>query len=836
MELLAHEKEHLATLRQFLPECMVLLKKNGAFPLPEAGPIALYGSGARRTVKGGTGSGEVNSHFFVNVEDGLKEAGFSITTEDWLDAYEEEYQKARIRFFRDVKEEARKNHTNAIMASMGAVMPEPDYELPLTGEGNTAVYVLSRISGEGNDRKAIPGDILLSETEIRDILACNEKYERFMLVLNVGGPVDLTPVLSIGNILLISQLGVETGAALSDVLLGKAAPSGKLSTSWAAAEDYPAIGDFGDLHDTHYREGIYVGYRYFDSTGKEPLFPFGFGLSYTEFRTETLYVRQQEERIIITVRVTNIGDLPGKEVVQAYVSCPSGKLDREYQSLAAFMKTRELLPGEEETADFDFCFSDLAGYDAETASYILEAGPYVLRVGNSSRNTSPAAILRLYENVTVRTAENVLGDPGFTDWKPEDAEAAPLPPAPEIPLNPVFFVPAAAEEEEVQIPDQIRSLMDEELAYLEIGSFNPKGGLTSIIGSAGSRVPGSAGETTSVLLPRGIPVLTMADGPAGLRLSREYFEDEKGVYASGSMLPESMMEALPKAAKTVMNLLQKKAPKGAEKKHIYTSAIPIGTAVAESWNTDFAYRCGDIVGSEMLQYGVHLWLAPALNIHRDIRCGRNFEYFSEDPFLSGVFAAAITNGVQKHPGCGVTVKHYAANNQETNRYNNSSHVSERAMREIYLKGFGICVRNSSPKALMTSYNLLNGVHTSEHPGLIGNILRDEFGYRGIVMTDWIVAAMMKINATYPGPKASGIAAAGGDLVMPGSIGDYKELLSGLRHGRIGRKQLEMNASRILKLALELTKAQEAVKAQEAAGEACTEAAAETENPEEESEG
>ena len=233
------------------------------------------------------------------------------------------------------------------------------------------------------------------------------------------------------------------------------------------------------------------------------------------------------------------------------------------------------------------------------------------------------------------------------------------------------------------------------------------------------------------------------------------------------------------------------------------TAIPIGTAIAQSWNLDFAEMCGDIVGDEMERFGVHLWLAPALNIHRDIRCGRNYEYFSEDPLISGRFAAAITRGVQKHPGCGTTVKHFAANNQETNRYTNNSQVSERAMREIYLRGFEIAVRESQPHALMTSYNLLNGVHTCERRDLIEDVLRAEFGYQGIVMTDWIIGAMYGRRNKYPAPDAAKTAAAGNDLTMPGGKGDLKAMLQGLKDGSVSRRQLEINAARIIRMAKKL---------------------------------
>ena len=234
MEINSYEREHNARLRMLAPECTVLLKKNGDFPLPAAGQIALYGSGARQTIKGGTGSGDVNSRYFVTVEQGLKDAGFTVTSEKWLDSYDAVRAQAKKNFIAEVNRIAKEKKTMPMLESMGRVMAEPEYQLPLDADGDTAVYVLARNSGEGNDRKPEAGDVKLTETEIRDILECSRRYSRFMLVLNVGGVVDLTPVNQVPNILILSQLGVVTGEVLADILLGKANPSGKLTTTWTA--------------------------------------------------------------------------------------------------------------------------------------------------------------------------------------------------------------------------------------------------------------------------------------------------------------------------------------------------------------------------------------------------------------------------------------------------------------------------------------------------------------------------------------------------------------------------------------------------------------------------
>lgn len=799
-----YEREHNEILRRFGAECAVLLKSDGTFPLDAPCDLALYGSGARQTVKGGTGSGEVNSRTFVTAEAGLEAAGFRITSKAWMEQYGEIWPEEKKMFIRGLKHSALKRGTLAILDSMGAVMPEPEYDIPLNGAGDAAIYVLARISGEGSDRKPVPGDILLTETEKRDILALNRKYRKFLLVLNVGGVIDLSPIMEVRNILLLSQLGGETGNILADIVLGKSLPSGKLTTTWFAWKDHPASGDFGDRYDTHYTEGIYVGYRYFDSIGKEPLFPFGYGLSYTHFELGTAEVSENNGRIRTAVTVKNTGKSRGKEVVQLYVSPPQGKLDKAYQVLAAFEKTDELKPDEAQELTLSFDMREIASYDAERAAWILEPGDYVIRIGTSSRDTQAKAIVRLDAEAIIRQVKNCLGKPEQSDWKPEPRQKEENGTLPVIQVNASAFdtekVDYTLREETDPL---VEELSDEELCLMNIGAFKRKAS-GSVIGAAGQSVAGSAGETVNSLKGKGIPALVMADGPAGLRLSRQYTRDENGVHSIGNNMPESLMELMPAPAAIVMRLLEKHKKVTGEVLEQNCSAIPIGTALAQSWNLEFAEQCGDLVGDEMERFGVHLWLAPALNIHRDIRCGRNYEYYSEDPLISGRFAAAVTRGVQKHPGRGTTIKHFAANNQETHRYGSNSQVSERAMREIYLRGFEIAVKESQPHALMTSYNLLNGVHTAECRDLIEDILRAEFGFKGIVMTDWLVAALNSGKKKYPVTNAARIAAAGGDLVMPGGPGDLKAMLDGLKEGTVTRQQLKTNATRIFRMAKKLT--------------------------------
>ena len=801
------EKVHLKKLYARLEECTVLLKSNGDFPLSGPGRIALYGNGGRHTVRGGTGSGEVYSRHAFSVEEGLKKTGFTVTTREWLDAYDEIRERARNAFIISVQKRAKEKHTLAVLEGMGAVMPEPEYLLPVEGDGDTALYILSRICGEGNDREAVKGDILLTDTEVRDILRIREKYPKFMLVLNTGGPVDLTPVEAVENILLLSQLGDLGGCLLGDILLGKKNPSGHLTTTWTSWKDRPCRMEFGDPDDTRYTEGIYVGYRYYDTVGAKPMFPFGFGLSFTTFASGVPEVSLEGERVSVRAAVTNTGKYAGRQTLQLYLSKPQGRLDQPDQELAGWAKTKKLLPGQTQELTISFDMSAMASFDRENCLYVLEEGDYVLRLGCSSRENTPCGIVRLEKTMPVRKVRHALGQSGFEDFVPsgqeigrESERAETLPE--EIPVLLMNRDAIAMQEirydEESPVDPRVEKMTDDELIYLGIGAFDPKGGLLSVVGNAAKTVAGASGETTHQV--EAVGSLVMADGPAGLRLSRKYWRDEAGAHSIGDPLLEGLMEFMPKYQQFVMKrLIGRKPGKQVRIQEQFTTALPIGTAIAQSWDLDFAEICGDIAGAEMEKFGIDLWLAPALNIHRSIQCGRNFEYFSEDPVISGYFAAAITKGVQQHPGCGVTIKHFAANNQEHNRFYSNSCVSERAMREIYLKGFEICIRESAPEAVMTSYNLLNGTHTSERRDLTTDILRAEFGFEGLVMTDWLVGMMLNKNSHHPAAGADRIAAAGGELVMPGGKGDFKKMKKGLQCGTITRRQLQINASRLLRI-------------------------------------
>lgn len=387
------------------------------------------------------------------------------------------------------------------------------------------------------------------------------------------------------------------------------------------------------------------------------------------------------------------------------------------------------------------------------------------------------------------------------DWKPDAREAEEAENFPILELRAEAFAalhwpePHTASE---AAQKKAAFLSDRDLIRMCMGYYKEGAkGFESVVGNAAPHIAGGAGESTSCV--GDVPYLVMADGPAGLRLAQHYTKDEKGIHALGAGLPAGMEDFLGTIPKLLMKL-GSRPPKGKQVYDQYCTAIPIGTALAQSWNIALCEACGDIVGAEMEMFHVDLWLAPAFNIHRSILCGRNFEYCSEDPLISGMIGAAITRGVQKHPGKGTTVKHFCCNNQKTDRYVSNSHVSERALREIYVRGFEVCIRESNPAALMTSYNLLNGVHTSERSDLMKILLREEWGYDGLIMTDWVIGAM-GFQGKYRMAKSAPTIAAGNDLFMPGCEEDYNLAMAALKGEnqdfRLTREEAEYCAAHVI---------------------------------------
>ena len=837
------ERAHLALSRKLAGECPVLLENDGTLPLVSK-KIAAYGRGVRSTIKGGTGSGDVNTRFSVSVEEGLKEDGFEIVTNDWLDRNSAHYAAKRREYDDMLARESEKKGVPAFLLAFGSPFFEPA-DLPIEAseikcdETDTAIYVISRNSGEGSDRKNEPGDYRFFEEELSNIRTVAGHYKKVVVVLNIGGVMDLSPLKEIdgiGAVLLMSQLGNIGGYVLADILTGKVNPSGKLVDTWACHyEDYPSSATFshndGDIDDEFYTEDIYVGYRYFDSFGVKPLYPFGYGMSYTTFAKEVKEVAQQGDEIKVTVSVKNTGSVAGKEVVQVYVSAPDGNLEKPFQELKAFAKTGLLAAGQSEDLTISFGISSLASYCEKCASWVLEAGDYVVRAGSASDDTVVAAVLRVEESFTTEVLKNLFAPDGSwerlsaknTDCAArkqadgKDARVILTPDLSKVQTGQTSYSPFPRKEltstltEKVtlddvkagkaELKDLVAQLSVEELADLCIGSM--RAGVASVIGEASMTVPGAAGDSSSALTAsRGIRNLILADGPAGLRLTPHFRTDLDGKLLKGGTVFGDTREGFGEMEEgTYVDYYQ------------YCTAIPIGWALAMAWNEELLRQAGKVVGEEMQQFGVDLWLAPAMNIHRNPLCGRNFEYYSEDPYVSGVSAAAITEGVQSYAGKGTTIKHYAGNNQEDNRTYSNDHVSERALREIYLKGFEICVKRSQPLSVMTSYNLINGVHAACDFDLIQSALRDEWGFEGVVMTDWFASMDMpeiaKPSEKYPCSSPAGCIVAGNDLQMPGGQKLIDDLVSSATTGcevlgfTCTKADLQFCVSNLLRVALKM---------------------------------
>ena len=798
------EKENLQIAYQAACEAMVLLKNDGALPF-KTKKVALYGPGASMTIKGGTGSGEVNERHSVTILEGLEDRGFQVTTRRWIRDYEDGYAAAEKAYKEEKKKRVNIFKLDTIMSMLfdnfrapcGRAITEEDVS---ESDTDSCIYVLSRQAGEGGDRKAEKGDLFLTDEEREAIRFCAEKYSNFLLVINSGSAMDMAfaeESSGINAILYLCQLGTEGGHAFADVISGAVSPSGKLSDTWAKryadipfAQEYSYLN--GNLENEYYKEGIYVGYRYFDSFGVEPAYPFGFGLSYADFSIHSAGVSLEGSMVTVKADVANIGsEYSGREVAQLYVSAPNGKLHKEYQSLAAFGKTSVLAPGARQTLELTFDLRNLASYRELDAAYVLEKGSYILRLGNSSRSTIPVGVLALEQEIIVSRHHPVcpVTDPIEELQAPARAAEELAAGLPRIVVEPdaietvVYSYETPAECDDAWVQKFISGLSLKDMVDIVVGN-GMFGGETRF------NLPGSVGNTTSKFWDKGLVNVALCDGPAGLRIQKRSTVDGKGKVKPVDMAM-SIFDAFPDFIKKLMVGDPEKNPVIYQ----YTTAFPVANALAQTWNTELMHRVGTAVYREMKEYGCTYWLAPAINIHRNPLCGRNFEYFSEDPRLSGAMAAAITRGVQQEDGFYVTVKHYACNNQEDNRNFVSSNVSERALREIYLRGFEICVREGGAKSIMTSYNKVNGVYSPNSYDLCTKVLRNEWGFDGVVMTDWF--------STNKGQASSALCMkAGNDLIMPGGGSFKKDILSGVKSGLISEADVRRCCANVVKSILD----------------------------------
>ncbi|PXW90956.1 beta-glucosidase [Streptohalobacillus salinus] len=708
--------------RKAAAEGAVLLKNDfHTLPLKTGEHISIFGRSQIDFYRSGTGSGgSVNVAYSIDLLEGLINKQSISVNEELADTY-----KTWI------------NH-HPFDNGGGGWAQEPWFqkEMPLTKaiveqasrKSSKAIIVLGRTAGEDKDNQDEPGSYQLTKDERQMLTLVTESFDQVIVVLNVSNIIDMAWLTeapfadAIQSVLYVWQGGMEGGNAAADILVGNVTPSGKLTDTIAySLEDYPSTENYGDAIKNYYVEDIYVGYRYFETFCPDKVqYEFGFGLSYTDFSLETtratVYHQAGEAYLEVSVKVSNTGQtFAGKEVVQLYAEAPQGLLGKPKRSLIGFEKTNQLEPGESEEVQIHVPLSRLASYDdagltGHRSSYVLEAGHYHIFVGTSVKALDRVAIdhqpaLVIDQLEVIETLEEALAPVEyFKRMKPGDLtadgsyqltyEAVPqrqislasridanLPKEIEQTGNKGYTL-QDVNDKKVSMQTFIAQLNDEQLATIVRGE-----GMSSPLVTPGTA--SAFGGVSDDLFNYGIPIACTADGPSGLRM-------ESGAYST---------------------------------------QVPIGTLLAATWNTALVEELYTFEGQEMLVNQVDILLGPGMNIRRSPLNGRNFEYFSEDPLITGAFATAVTRGIKKS-GTEATLKHFACNNQEKDRHNVDAVVSERAVRELYLKGFEMAVKEASAQSIMTAYNPLNGHWTASNYDLATTILRNEWGFNGIVMTDW----------------------------------------------------------------------------------------------------
>ena len=779
---------HIGLSKEAAKEGMVLLKNRGdILPLKKGTRVALFGKAAFDYVKGGGGSGDVTVAYIRNLYEGLK------------------MQKDVVSIFEPLCDYYRKDvERQYAQGSVPGMTIEPEVPRELLDEAkayaDTAVISICRFSGEGWDRKSIVdtdnknmgegeldmavrsskifanGDFCLSAQEAAMVETVKKNFSKVVVVMNVGGMVDTSWFVredAIGAVLMAWQGGMEGGLAAAELLAGKGNPSGKLSDTFAQTlEDYPSTGDFHESRDyVNYTEDIYVGYRYFETVpgaDQKVNYPFGFGLSYTTFQTDVLSAEEKDGQVRIQVQITNTGSRDGKEVVQVYFEAPQGRLGKPKRQLIAFAKTRSLRPGESQRLYLSFEIRDMASYDdtgkVQKAAYVLEKGDYFFHVGTSVRDTVRLDYVYQVKGDTVteqlesrltpsELPRRMLSDGSYEEVpqrEGNDPNANELERMPEDMME--GYVPAVRPRDRYQLwrePYKKGAHIFKEVAE---GKLTPEEFLAQLTDEETAQLLGGQPNTGVAntfgygnLPEYGVPSVMTADGPAGLRIAPEC--------------------------------------------GVTTTCWPCSTLLACSWNPEIVEAVGLAGGAEVKENNIAVWLTPAVNIHRSPLCGRNFEYYSEDPYLAGKLASAMVRGIQANH-IGATVKHFALNNKETNRKNSDSRVSERAAREIYLKAFEIIVREAKPWSIMTSYNIINGHRASENADLLEGILRGEWGFDGCITTDWWTC-----GEHYKEVKA------GNDIKM--GCGYPERLLDALEKGCLTREEMDACALRVLKLILKI---------------------------------
>ena len=691
------------TARRAIAEGCVLLENKGVLPLKKDSTVSVFGRIQTNYYKSGTGSGgKVNVAKVWNIVEGLEESGFVKVNQNLKKVYQD-WEKE-----------------NPYDEGMGWGKERwSQDEMPLTKElvadaaakSDVAIVIIGRTAGEDKDNSATKGSWFLTDEELNMLKKVRAGFDKVAVLLNVGNIIDMNFVEEVkpDAVMYVWQGGMLGGLGTADVLTGKIPPCGKLADTIARTiEDYPSHKWFGDLKQNFYCEDIFVGYRYFESFAKDRvLYPFGYGLTYTNFKIESLSASNDEaaQKVNLKVKVTNTGSTAGKEVVEIYIGAPNGKLGKAARVLVDFEKTEVLQPGANQELDFaipyyNFASYDDGGYTGNKACFVLEEGSYTVFTGSDVRSATEAFKFDLDELLVIKKCEEAYAPVRAFERMHANADGSLTMQA--VPLSTVDMWERRKERLPKEIPftgdkgyklkdvldgkitiqDFVAQFTDEELACFTRG----EGMGSSLV------TPGTASAFGGVS-PRlrdyyGIPVACCDDGPSGMRL-------------------DCGMKAF---------------------------SLPNGTSIASTFNKSLVQELYTLTGHEMHATNVENLLGPGLNIHRHPLNGRNFEYFSEDPYVTGVIGSAMVQGLQA-AGVTGTIKHFCGNNQEANRHGIDSIISERALREIYLKGFEIVVLNGGD-SVMTTYGIVNGIHTSSSYDLNTTILRDDWGFKGIVMTDW----------------------------------------------------------------------------------------------------
>ncbi len=765
---------YIKTCRKTASEGCVLLKNdNNTLPVKKGGTVALFGRTQFDYIKCGTGSGGlVNVPYVVSYYDGIKNC-------DDLKIYEP---------LSDIYRKWLEDHPFD-KGGGWAQEPTSQVEMPLTdevvkdaaGNADVAIVFISRLSGEDKDRTATEGDYYLSAGEREMISVVCSNFEKTAVLINSGDIINMNWVKEYnpGAVMYVWQGGCEGGNAVADLISGKATPGGRLTETIALdVTDYPSANDFGDLVRNFYTEDIYVGYRYFETFKKDKVvYPFGYGITYTSF--EQTYAFSCGENFEIRAFVENIGDYPGRQVIQVYCEAPQGFLGKPSRVLVAFGKTKTLAPGETEVISMTWGAKEMASYDdtgmtGHRNSFVLEEGEYTFFAGTDVRSTQAVGSFSLSETLVTETTEAALYPIMEFDRiipKPsKNGFVAVKTPAPvryydsfeliEKERNSLKEIPYTGDKDiklkdvkegKASMEDFIAQLSDEDMVVMSRGE-----------GMSSSRVvPGTCaayGGVSDSLAAFGIPAAACTDGPSGLRI-------DSGVYA---MLG------------------------------------PNGSCLSSTFNPELVKKLYSYMGEELLRDKIDCLLGPGMNIKRHPLNGRNFEYFSEDPFVTGKMAIAQLEGMRPwNTTC--CIKHFACNNQEDARHRSDSVVSARALREIYLKGFEMAVRDGKANHIMTTYGVLNGTHTAANFELNTCVLRKDWGFEGVSVTDWWAYCGKELDENPTVQKTSFMVRAQNDLYMVtnSSVGNDNgdDSEEGLKSGVFTRAELQRNAMNIVSLVM-----------------------------------